>query len=448
MYPTLWPLSFDLQRLDIFGPRRARYAPYHLSATTALPIRSFATGGASDTDLDQALIDIAEKITPLQELETRLAKQYGMTGVIDSAEVFQETKARALTRRDAQSVSASRALNTLYELRLKFATKQRALRYRVKREWPLMTSVTAPPRVDASRFWAVVVGIDAYRFSPLRGCVSDALFMEKYLTEHLGVPKERIQRLIGTQAYTYPGDTSIPSRVNIIRTLLSVMTNPQIEYGDNIIIYYSGHGSHYSCSEYFYNWDTDSDNGQAYVAGSGSIEALCPMDRNTLDVNGTLVPDISDREINTILFQISLIKGHRITLILDCCHSGGMTRDLPEPGVRTVPPLASLEDMLLIADETLKGLPHYKSVLAEDWHPDMDSHVVLAACREYEFAKEKRGKVGFNGVFTEDLVHTLKSGHLGEGATYVDLAQALPRSRHQTPIVAGKNKYARLWFQD
>ncbi len=159
MYPTLWPLSFDLQRLDIFGPRRARYAPYHLSATTALPIRSFATGGASDvcfdflsvlnsiltlwqTDLDQALIDIAEKITPLQELETRLAKQYGMTGVIDSVEVFQETKARALTRRGAQSVSASKALDTLYELRLEFATKQRALRYRVRREWPFMTSVT------------------------------------------------------------------------------------------------------------------------------------------------------------------------------------------------------------------------------------------------------------------------------------------------------------------
>ncbi|KAK0188368.1 caspase domain-containing protein [Armillaria mellea] len=446
MYPTLWPLSFDLQRLDLFSPRRARYMPYHLSPTTAIPIRSFASGDASDTDLDQALIDIAEKISPLQELETRLAKQYGITGVIDSVEVFQETKTRALSQRNAESVSALNALNNLYELRLDFATKQRALRYRVRHEWPLMTNVMAPCRVDASRFWAIVIGIDAYRFSPLRGCVSDALFMEKYLTERLGVPKERIQRLIGTQANTYPGDTSIPSRVNIIRTLLSVMANPQIEYGDNIIIYYSGHGSHYSCSEYF--WDTDSDNGQANIAGSGSIEALCPMDRNTPGTNGTLVPDISDREINAILSQISRIKGHRITLILDCCHSGGMTRDLPEPGVRTVPPLASLEDMLLIADETLKGLPHYKSVLTGDWQPDMDSHVVLAACREYEFAKEQRGKVGFNGVFTEDLVQTLKSGHLGEESTYADLAEALPRSRHQTPIVAGKNKYARLWFQD
>ncbi|KAK0452744.1 uncharacterized protein EV420DRAFT_1558223 [Desarmillaria tabescens] len=272
--------------------------------------------------------------------------------------------------------------------------------------------------------------------------------MEKFLTEHLGVPKIRVRRLIGTQANTFPDDPSIPSRVNIIRTLLSVMTNPQIEYGDNIIVYYSGHGSHYSCSEYFQSRDTDSDDEESSAAGSGSIEALCPMDRNTLDTNGIPVPDISDREINTILFQISRIKGHRITLILDCCHSGGMTRDLPEPGVRTVSPLASLEEMLLAADETLKHFPNYRSVLAEDWLPDMNSHVVLAACREYEFAKEQRGKVGFNGIFTQDLVRTLKSGHLGEGSTYVDLAQSLPRSRHQTPVVAGKNKYSRLWFQD
>ncbi|KAK0215076.1 hypothetical protein IW262DRAFT_1236235, partial [Armillaria fumosa] len=170
----------------------------------------------------------------------------------------------------------------------------------------------------ASRFWAIVIGIDAYWFSPLHGCVSDALFMEKYLTEHLGVLKERIQRLIGMQANIYPGDTSIPSHVNIIRMLLSVMTNSHIKYGDNIIINYSGHGSQYSCSEYFYNWDTGSDNGQANITGIQSIEALCPMDCNTLDANGTLIPDISDREINAILSQISRIKGHRITLILDC----------------------------------------------------------------------------------------------------------------------------------
>ncbi|PBK65238.1 hypothetical protein ARMSODRAFT_1022365 [Armillaria solidipes] len=53
----------------------------------------------------------------------------------------------------------------------------------------------SPRRIDTSRFWAVVIGIDAYKFSPLHGCMSDALFMEKCLTKDLGVLKGRIQRL-------------------------------------------------------------------------------------------------------------------------------------------------------------------------------------------------------------------------------------------------------------
>ncbi len=67
------------------------------------------------------------------------------------------------------------------------------------------------------------------------------------------------------------------------------------------------------------------------------IETLCPIDRDTLDANGVLIPDISDRELNTLLTQISREKGHRITVILDCCHSGGVSRSLPEPEARTSP---------------------------------------------------------------------------------------------------------------
>ncbi len=43
--------------------------------------------------------------------------------------------------------------------------------------------------VDTSRFWAVLIGIDAYECNPLRSCVRDALMMERYLTEDLGVLK-------------------------------------------------------------------------------------------------------------------------------------------------------------------------------------------------------------------------------------------------------------------
>ncbi len=49
------------------------------------------------------------------------------------------------------------------------------------------------------------------------------------------------------------------------------------------------------------------------------------VDHNTWDINGMLVPDITDRELNIILIHIAMMKGNRITFILDCCHMGSVT---------------------------------------------------------------------------------------------------------------------------
>ncbi len=108
---------------------------------------------------------------------------------------------------------------------------------------------------------------------------------------------------------------------------------------------------------------------------------------------------------------------------------------------------ASLEDMLCTAERNLRHLPYYTSVFAEDWQPDMNSHVFLSACRDYQDAKEIQGKSGFRGVFTESLVRTLKAGHLHDGSTYVDLAHAL-RMHRQIPVVGGKFKGACIWYRD
>ncbi len=73
--------------------------------------------------------------------------------------------------------------------------------------------------------------------------------MEQYLTKDLGVPPNRIQLLLGSKEHTSPGDLMYPSRAHIIDALLSIIDNPEILYGDNIIIYYSGHGSYYLSEE-------------------------------------------------------------------------------------------------------------------------------------------------------------------------------------------------------
>ncbi len=101
----------------------------------------------------------------------------------------------------------------------------------------------------------------------------------------------------------------------------------------------------------------------------------------------------------------------------------------------------------------MRDFPGYQSVLAEDWCPDMESHVVLAVCREYEFAKARQvpredGMVGFNGIFTESLIGLLNSGTLGEGSTYLDLVDTQPRFTFKSPIIARKGKDSKLWDQD
>ncbi|PBK65107.1 hypothetical protein ARMSODRAFT_1022536 [Armillaria solidipes] len=284
---------------------------------------------------------------------------------------------------------------------------------------------SAAHRVDATQFWAVLIGINAYPSSPLRGCVSDVEKMEEFLTKDLGVLEGRIECLLST--------------------------NPIIQHGDNIIIYFSGHGSSYdlSISGLFEADD---------ISGVGPIEALCPMDRTAsgTDSRKPCIPDISDREINNILAEISRAKGNHITLILDCCHSSGASREPNEPlnMVRRAPslPATSIKDMLDAAHTRLEILPKYHSVFKGNWKPDMTSHVVLAACTETQHAKEAEGAGNHcNGIFTQALIGALKSDGLKEESTYVDLitisASMIPPNAKQTPMVAGDMYARRLWYQ-
>ncbi|KAK0222982.1 hypothetical protein EDD85DRAFT_941300 [Armillaria nabsnona] len=210
--------------------------------------------------------------------------------------------------------------------------------------------------------------------------------------------RDRLERGMGTNRlmsciahlyneHTSPVDPMTPSRAHIVSVLLSIVGNPKIAYNDNIIIYYSRHEKRDTIEH---------------------IEALCPIDRDTPGDDGKPVTDISDRELNAILTQISRVKGHRITVILDCCHSGGTSRDMPELGSRRAPStmVATLEDMLLTGNNNLKDYPGQQSIFSRDWCPDKDSHVVLAACKPYQFAKAKEiegenGETGYIG-YCED----------------------------------------------
>ncbi|PBK92307.1 hypothetical protein ARMGADRAFT_1013524 [Armillaria gallica] len=287
--------------------------------------------------------------------------------------------------------------------------------------------------------------------------------MEKYFVEDLAVPEERIQRLLGpknnydTSALeTY----SIPSRENILSVLHSLIDNDKIGDDDPIIIFVAGHGLRYLVS---YE-DSDSDHEHDCESPLKYMEALCPIDRGTPGSNDNPIPDISDWELNTIFSVLSRAKGHRITVLLDCCHAGSITRTYSGEQTAPLPNDTSLQDMLSAGEKGLTKLLGCETVFSEDWVPDMDSHVVIAACREEERAnswhQKKDGTKVARGVFTSLLIETLRSNVLKEGATYVNLVKAVCKAlrRHQlrcryqlqtqTPNVAGRRQDMRLWYQD
>ncbi|PBK59039.1 hypothetical protein ARMSODRAFT_960020 [Armillaria solidipes] len=327
----------------------------------------------------------------------------------------------------------------------------------------------SPLRVNSRRqFWAVIIGIDEYP-NPrdvLHGCVCDATNVFNYLTTNMGVPKDHIKLLLGPlPTSSNVSSILLPIRTNIIDALLSLSTNSRIHYGDNIIIYYAGHGTVYHCKDH-------PPFASLKGLGGGTIEALCPMDRNTTDTHdGTPVPDISDRELYTILDEICRTKGHHITVILDCCHSSSQTRvpeGLTQGMMREARPMSeptSIEDMFAIADKKLGELktddgskPRYLSISRADWLPELPvaSHVILAACQAYEYAKElPGGPARSGGVFTSALLCSLKSiiakpaDLKGTLPTYLKLVGDLDLEVHngnQHPAVAGKCKDKPLWY--
>ncbi|KAK0440950.1 uncharacterized protein EV420DRAFT_1127745 [Desarmillaria tabescens] len=392
-------------------------------------------------------VDPASTENPLQILLKRLeadevdtlAKKCGFSAGLDSVEVLDAARFRAMQMEEELNVLRSKIA------RIENGTLRSEL-----------TAFARPPRdIDGSRFWAVLIGIDGYRRHPLHGCVSDALEVNDYLLNDLGVPKDRIQLLLGPSgkhcARCLPVEYSNPTRANIISTLCDLVTNPKIEKDDSIIIYFAGHGSCYN--HFHYPGNFDNGNSKISFKDLKMITALCPIDRGNQD-GGVPVPDISNREIDAILSQVCVEKGYHITFIQDASHGESCSLDSCSDTRNVCPlPISDFVAMLRAADDTIRRLPAFceNSLWVPGWKQDTESHVVLAAAAygdNYERYDEDTGS--HHGIFTHKLVRTLKSGKLGKRSTFRDLICCMgPFSYNlQEAIVSGDHKNAPLWFQN
>ena len=208
----------------------------------------------------------------------------------------------------------------------------------------------------------------------------------------LNVPSNRITVLLDQDA----------SRNAIINAFESLRVNDDIRLGDPILIFYAGHGAEI----------VDGD-----AKETRKIQAIIPQDHD-----GITVHPIPDRTVGGLLAQIHKVKGDNIvsgstlpilfcsngvqTVILDCCHSGGMCRDNDNG------------QFLVRAAEIDKSyrLPHDLdsesgiTELARGMKPvttfasgAFNTHVLLAACSDTELARESGGR----GRFTTALLNLL-----------------------------------------
>lgn len=154
---------------------------------------------------------------------------------------------------------------------------------------------------------ALIVGISAHmhdEITHLPACRNDATQIGRILTSQLG--KENVVILIDAQA------TLANVRQQFDRLVRS--TQP----GDDIIIYWSGHGQRSS--------DDDGDE------KDGLEEFLVTYDSDIRDVDSIRRTMLSDDEFGNLLLRLF---GRRIVVFLDACYSGGQAKGTSLPGQAT-----------------------------------------------------------------------------------------------------------------
>jgi caspase domain-containing protein len=237
---------------------------------------------------------------------------------------------------------------------------------------------------------AVLIGIDDYSQKPLSGCVNDIDQIERVLLDRLQVPPARITRLTAPRAGASVS-TRLPCLSPTLEELRGCLGRLAEEVGkqDAVFVYYSGHGSQVTTE---------------WTGHRVAREALLPVDYCSPGEKWRLLYDF---ELNSLFARVAE-RASDLTVVLDCCHSAGATRDFDGEEVA---------DRYFRIDEVQTLSPAEAGDLA-----DRDSaglapavHMLTAACRSNETAREVEVPEGTNGckrrhgAFTQALLQILKT---------------------------------------
>lgn len=238
---------------------------------------------------------------------------------------------------------------------------------------------------------ALLVGIDDYAYiRTLDGCVNDSQLMRRVLVERFGFAETNITQLLDGQA----------TRAAIVGAFDTLVTATGRD--DVVVIHFAGHGSQMR--------DREGDE------PSGFDSTLMPWDTGRDPHENR---DVTDDEIHAVLEALAAKTPH-VTVLVDACHSGTVTRDAFGAKTRSVEP-----DLRPVEALPPSPVPHAATTRgasgASGWLPLADHYVLIAGCRDDEESKEYFPPEGGgpHGALTYFLCEQLRSAT--ERTSYRDI---------------------------
>ncbi|HET7801724.1 MAG TPA: caspase family protein [Humibacillus xanthopallidus] len=244
----------------------------------------------------------------------------------------------------------------------------------------------------AGHVYALLVGIDAYTgFVPqLSGCVNDVTAFAAVLQGRVAAEDLSLMTVTDEDA----------TRAAVTTEFTRLLGQAGAE--DVALFYYSGHGAHQDAPEELWPFEPDHQN-----------ETLVLVDSR--EPGGW---DLADKELAVLIAQVAA-SGCHLLVVLDCCHSGDATRDVDEV-VRQAPPDPRHRPIESFLTGTVEQAAAQAAAAAdgsttrdldqaprERWTPPAGRHVLLAACRSSEKAKEIRTQGQHRGAMSAALEKTL-----------------------------------------
>ncbi|RYY37267.1 MAG: hypothetical protein EOP46_03275 [Sphingobacteriaceae bacterium] len=275
----------------------------------------------------------------------------------------------------------------------------------------LFAMILCTTSVFAQTQYALVIGVDKYNpppgtpltgktrsdFPDLAGCRNDAMAIKSIIQTRYGFAQNNITELYDEKA----------TRDGIMNSLKGLLAKAQ--KGNIVFIYYAGHGSQQKNS--------------LSKEGDQMDESMVPSDTWKEGVG-----DIRDKE-QAAIYNAFLDKGVKLTVILDCCHSGSMSRG----------PIFGTERKRYIAANNYDAKDGSNPAAPE--LRETGDFLLISAAQDFESAVEQLDEQNMpHGAFTLALLGAMQQQSVNASALNIFKgAHAILKSngKKQEPVIAG-----------